>query len=222
MYGKFRFLGILSLLLAGVAYAQPGSISGKVMDGTDPAIGAAVQLRQGNNGTTVVFGANTDFDGDYNFPAVEPGTYNILIQYNGEERLVTPIKVTPGELNRVKEINFTLAIKEVVIESEAVKKDLTQGAKFDTKDLLGTGNRGTGEVFNLVPGNVRGSLLGARAGAAQTFVDGQRIIGNPTLPLAIIQSFNVITGATPAEYGDVTGGVVEYTTKGAANEVLYG
>jgi hypothetical protein len=221
MYGKFRFLGIVGLLLLGVAYAQPGSISGKVLDGSEGAIGAQVLLRQGLEGTTVVFGTLTDMDGDYNFPAVEPGTYNILIQYNGLERIMKPVKVVPGELTRLPDKNFTVEQEEVVVYGE-VKKDLTQGKKFETQDLYQTGSRGVGEVFNLVPGNVRGSLLGARAGAAQTFVDGQRIIGNPTLPLAIIESFNVITGATPAEYGDVTGGVVEYTTKGAANEFLYG
>lgn len=94
--------------------------------------------------------------------------------------------------------------------------------KIDGDRLRELSPTGTGAAALLVPGNVRGSIRGGRASASSTFVDGQRIIGSPTIPVAIIQTYEVITGGTPVEYGDLTAGTTVITTKGASSEFLYG
>ena len=47
-------------------------------------------------------------------------------------------------------------------------------------------------------------------------VDGVRVIGSLYVPINAIYELNIITGGIPANYGDVTGGIVEITTKGYA------
>ncbi len=68
------------------------SVSGKVVqkDGT-PAAGAHVQLMQGD---TVVAETITDENGNYVFPDVEPGTYNLVVEMEDSS---TTILTTVGE-----------------------------------------------------------------------------------------------------------------------------
>ena len=60
--------------------------------------------------------------------------------------------------------------------------------------------------------NVRGS----RSSTNVIFIDGVKVRGDVNLPRDAILQTEVITGGVPAQYGDVTGGVISTTTKGPA------
>ena len=57
------------------------------------------------------------------------------------------------------------------------------------------------------------SIRGARSNGTVYYIDGQKVRGGVNLPQSAISELTVITGGTPAEFGDFTGGVVSITTK---------
>jgi len=175
-------------------------------------------------GESTVTGAYTEDDGRYNIPAVEVGTYSLLISFPGAKPVtVNGIVVSAGENTYVEAIDIGLGSTEVVeVKAPAIERGVTQKVTFSGTDLVRIGAGGTGTLFSLVPGNVRGSIRGGRFSAQQTFVDGIRIVGNPQLPRAVYESYSVVTDAVPVEYGDFTSGITEIFTKGASNEFIYG
>src|SRR5690606_29034941 len=58
------------------------------------------------------------------------------------------------------------------------------------------------------------SVRGARSGESDYFIDGITVRGSSNLPKSGIQDVSVITGGLPANYGDMTGGVISVTTRG--------
>lgn len=58
------------------------------------------------------------------------------------------------------------------------------------------------------------SIRGARKDANAFYIDGIRTQNLTGLPKGSIQDIRVITGGIPANYGDLTGGVVSITTRG--------
>lgn len=53
---------------------------------------------------------------------------------------------------------------------------------------------------------------GARSDANSYFIDGVKVIGNTGIPHSAIQQINYYTGGLPANFGDVTGGVIDIRT----------
>jgi Ca-activated chloride channel family protein len=53
---------------------------------------------------------------------------------------------------------------------------------------------------------------GARSDANSYFIDGVKVIGNAGIPHSAIQQINYYTGGLPANFGDVTGGVIDIRT----------
>jgi len=62
-----------------------------------------------------------------------------------------------------------------------------------------------------------GSVRGARTDGTVTYIDGVRVRGSNSIPQSSIEQVSMIVSGTPAQYGDVTGGVMSITTKGPAN-----
>jgi len=61
---------------------------------------------------------------------------------------------------------------------------------------------------------------GARAEATLIIIDGNKIIGNELhIPASAISDIAVYTGGIPAEYGDLTGGLIVITTKSYKTEM---
>jgi len=65
-------------------------------------------------------------------------------------------------------------------------------------------NEGSGEI----------SVRGSRSDATYFFIDGIKVRGSANLPKAALEEVSVITGGVPANYGDVTGGIISVTTRG--------
>ena len=77
-YSKKYLLLCAFLMMSVMAFAQKGSIKGKVLDETSqPLPGASVSI----DGTTL--GATTDANGNYTIASVNPGNYTLTAKYIG-------------------------------------------------------------------------------------------------------------------------------------------
>jgi hypothetical protein len=67
-------------------------------------------------------------------------------------------------------------------------------------------DEGTGEI----------SVRGSRSDGTYYYIDGIKVRGSSNLPKSALEEVSVITGGVPANYGDVTGGIIAITTRGPA------
>ena len=92
-------LTILLLITCFLGYAQSGTIAGKVQDkevNNDPLPFANISIKGTTKGTT------SDFDGLYQIPNVEPGTYTLVFSFVGYETKEIPnVVVNPGKITTV-------------------------------------------------------------------------------------------------------------------------
>ena len=219
------------LFLASIgAFAQQGSIKGKIFDKAtkEPLAFASVVAEMGG---AQKGGAQSDFDGEYNIKPLQAGEYTIRISYVGYNELVITGVIVSGDNITFKDLAVSkMVIEHSVIEIEAYQRPLinkgnpsiqSTATKEDieaavTRDVRAVAAQTAG-VFQRDDGddvNVRGS----RSGETNYFVDGIRIRGLTNLPKAGVEQISVISGGIPAQYGDVTGGVINITTRGPEQE----
>ncbi|MFK7973160.1 MAG: carboxypeptidase regulatory-like domain-containing protein, partial [Bacteroidia bacterium] len=218
-----KFVRILSLLAltASIAWAQDGKISGTVTDETGGPAAYATVLVYDQAG---VFknGAKCGEDGTYSIAPVEPGTYDVTFKFVSKAGKVEGVTVKPGSTRPLDYQFQATTTKEVLIttfKNPVFEKDQKQGVQLGNKELTAIGTRDVNSFVTLAPG-VQASdegdnsirIRGARANATAYYVDGQKVRGGVNLPQSAIANLEVITGGTPAEFGDFTGGVVSITT----------
>ncbi len=214
------------LLITVFANAQSGTLQGKVTDGVSkepiPFANVVVEL-----GGKVVNGGTTDFEGNYKIKPIQPGKYDVKISYVGYKK-----KLYKGVLINANKIRFL----DIELESSATDLDVFEVFEYRVplidKDETSTGGTMTSEEIAQMPGRSAeavavtvggvfsdengnmGGMRGQRSGGTATYIDGVRVIGSATLPQAAIDQVAVITGGTPVMYGDLTGGIINITTKG--------
>ena len=137
-----RFLLLFfSLLITGAgAYAQT-TLQGKVTDkeSGEPILFGSVALYK--NGVLST-GAETDFDGNYNFTEIDPGTYDVEVTYVGyAKQRVTGVKVLAGKANKL-DIELTaegVVLDEIVVTEYRVplveQDNTTQGAVITSDQI---------------------------------------------------------------------------------------
>jgi len=215
-----------------IAFAgTTGQIKGRVVDSKtgEPVIGASVLVV----GTTR--GAQTDLDGYYIIPRLDPGTYTLRIShldYNMVE--VTEILVQmdlTSEQNlkmakKVTEIEEKITVKgkrdiidpyevssQVNITQETIKHRPVQTVDALLKQVAGVKTSATGEVF----------IRGGRAGEVAYIVDGVPI-GDPlgglgqaganlSLVSGSIQEIQIIKDGFDPEYGNALSGIVNIRSR---------
>lgn len=217
----------LLFFVLGSGYAQFGqsSLTGRVLDDTgEPAISASVALYKGG---ALITGVLTDFDGNYNFSNIDPGTYEVEASYVGlNTQKVTGVVVLSGKANKLDfELSAGVNLDEIVVTEYRVplieQDNTTRGGiktgeeirNLPTKNInaLAASTAGLSSQDEGRAVNIRGS----RSNATNYYLDGIRITG--TLPPETeIDQLQVITGGFSAEIGDVTGGGVSITSKGAS------
>lgn len=180
-------------------------------------------------GDAQIGGGATDIDGKFNIKPLSPGEYDIAVSAVGYQKS----KVT-GVVINVNRITFedisiepsTIQMEEFeVIEYTVPLIDKDGGASGGTvtrDDIARMPGRSAVDVASTVGGvqtNAEGesSIRGARSESTWYYIDGVKVRGTTRLPKAAIQEISVMTGGIPASYGDVTGGVVSITTRGATN-----
>ena len=235
--GFGRLLPLLALGVPVLAQGtQTASITGEVVDKSGaPIAGARVRL------TSPALQGARDFvtDGSGRFAArlLPPGEYKIVVSKEGLESRTINQRVG---LEQTFTPKITLAgsagaVVEVVSAPVQVDKTENKSAQNYTKEQIDNLPVGRANLLNIVylsPGVVenasesRGgvSIRGSMGSGNLFLVDGQNVNDNLYQGQRVgiifdsIAETQVLTGALPAEYGDVEGGVVNSVSKSGGDE----
>lgn len=236
IHTTLKILGALALFIIlglGSGHAQLAKVHGQVIDKEGKAaIGATVKLMRGE---APVSGDLTDEKGKYEIAKIDPGSY-ILEVNDGERKAYYTITLSPGETQPMQ-LDMAIAYEEgaesgpswgtnskgitvypedkelftvdpitpwVIDRVQLQKRAGTRGSLED----IASGSGGVTQADHGKPVNMRG---GRSAGTA-IYVDGMKLRGNSQMPLAAIEQLSVHNSGLPAEFGDVTGGVIMVTT----------
>ncbi len=229
-----NLLLILSIFLLGsTAIVAQTSLYGKIIEKEtgDAVIGANIVLKK--NGVFVT-GSDTDFDGNYSIPNIDPGTYDVEVSYVGyPTQRITGVIIAAGKGTKldVDLENEGIELNTVVVTGYKVPlidKDNTSTGGFVTAEQI---QRLPSKNINAIVANVAGTssadegdaitIKGSRSNATVYFLDGIRVSGNLP-PQTEVEQLQVITGGVEAQYGDVTGGVISVTTKGPSQKFTGG
>ena len=223
-------LTAIVLTVSFTAWSQSGTLKGKVTDKDTkepiPFANVVVDL-----GGKLVNGATTDFDGNYTVKPIPPGKYDIKVTYVGYKKLL--IKGVVINTDKIRFLDVQLESTTTTLETFEVvdykvplisKDETSSGGTMTNEELTRMAGRSAnavavtvGGVFSDENGSM-GGVRGQREAGTATFIDGVRVIGSSSLPQAAIDQVSVITGGTPAMYGDFTGGIVNITTRGPSRQ----
>jgi outer membrane receptor protein involved in Fe transport len=231
MLRKLLFFTAILLATNALVFAQSGSLKGKITDsGTKEAIPfASIVIESGGK---QYGGVNTDIDGNYNIKPIPPGKYDVKAIYVGYK----PLMIKDVIINADK-ITFLDVAMESTVQTLTTFEVKEYAVPLISKDQTSTGGTMTSEEMSKMPGRSAQSVAvtvggvfsqdngstdmnirGQRSEGTIMYIDGVRVRGSSSLPQASIEEVAVITGGTPAQYGDATGGIVNITTKGPSRE----
>jgi outer membrane receptor protein involved in Fe transport len=223
------FITLLTVVSGAALFGQTtGKISGKVLDAAngEPLVGANVLVE----GTT--FGAVADVDGSFYIINIQPGAYDIRVQYMGyASKIVTGLKVSVNRTTeQVVKLNQTmLEGKAVVVEADkiSIKKDQTSSIRnVSSEEMSALPVQSADGVVAMQAGVVGGHFRGGRTGEVSYMIDGMQVDNafsqdrgrSVDVDKDAIEDMEVITGTFNAEYGNAMSGVVNYVTKTGSNK----
>ncbi|HEY2846442.1 MAG TPA: TonB-dependent receptor [Pyrinomonadaceae bacterium] len=232
-------VSLISLLLSLSGFAQAlgtaGSISGTVTDPNGAVVaGATVTIT--NPVTTFSRSVTTDASGTYRFNDVPQNNYTIKAVAPGFQATTVAANVrstVPMTITIALTLAGTSAVVDVTTDNAIVENIPTAHVDVDQSQMRrlpisSPGNGLSDAVAMSAPGVVPDSNgffhpLGDHA-QTQFSIDNQPITDQQSkafstqIPINAIQSVEVITGATPAEYGDKTSLVINATTRSGLNQ----
>lgn len=229
-----NLLLLLSLIILGTVAHGQTSLAGKVtdLDTKEPLSFVSVVLFK--NGVQLA-GTDTDDEGNYSFPDIDPGTYDVeavLIGYNSKR--VKDVRVLAGKANKADIAlpnSGGIVLQEMLVTQYKVplieQDNTTSGAVLTSEQIRSLPTRNINALAatsaGLSAADEGGSITvrGSRSDATNYYVDGIRVRGN-LIPETEIEQLQVITGGLEAQYGDVTGGIISITTKGPASKFTGG
>lgn len=224
-------LSILSCSALGQALGTAGTVTGIVTD-PDNAVVPNATVTIENAVTGYKRTANTERDGSFKFNGVPPNTYSLITSAAGfspakqslNVRTSVPISLSiPLSVGAATEsVTVTSGGNDVLENIPTSHTDVDQGL-IERLPVRSPGS-GLSDIVTLAaPGVVAESngMFHPLGDHAQTTfsVDNQPISDQQSkafstqLPPDAVQSMEVITGATPAEYGDKTSLVVNVITR---------
>jgi hypothetical protein len=224
---------VLLTALPAAAQEQSGAIEGSIRDSAGAAVpGAAVKA---TNSAGVTVSTVTNAQGDYRFPALPPGKYEVSAVLTG----FAPAKVSEVNLalGRVLKVDLTLSVGQVAetiqVTAEAPLIDVKASARTasirdELIDKMPKGRNFTSLVSQAAGANDEGklggiSIDGASAGENRFIIDGAETtnLRNGTSGQNLITDFveevQVKSSGYTAEYGGSTGGVINVLTKSGTN-----
>jgi hypothetical protein len=212
-----------------------GTLQGTIKDKktSEPIPFASIVIE---NGGARVAAGQSDFDGAFKISPVEPGTYDVTASFVGYQ----PMKITGVIINSNK-ITFQdfllnsgveLGVVDVVrYKVPLIDKDGGASGTTVTRDQIAKmPMRSAAAIATTVAGaSTAGtgggiSIRGARAENTYYYIDGVKVPAGAGigLPKSAIEEVQVVTGGVPASYGDVTGGLVNITTRGPSRTFFGG
>jgi Carboxypeptidase regulatory-like domain len=237
-------------LVSGAVYGQAvnGSLLGSVADSTGAVVAnAKVTITEVNTGVSRE--AETNASGNYTFPNLPPGTYDVAVEQTGFRREVrSRVEVL---VNATARVDVTLQpgnVSEsinVTAETPPLQTDRSDtGRKIETKTIenlpLAT-NRNFQGLLNLVPGTTRAfrphspffnsqdslstQVNGQPRQANDTQIEGvddQQRTGLNTVyipPVEALQTVDVTTSNYDAELGRAGGAVTNVILKSGTNQI---
>ncbi|MDL2227941.1 TonB-dependent receptor [Bacteroidales bacterium OttesenSCG-928-K03] len=229
MLKRLLFSVGFSLVFGIGLFAQSGTLQGVITDKSTnepiPFANVVAMVSGLQKG-----GSTTDFDGNYTIKPLEPGVYDLVVSYVGyHTQPVSNVRVIADQIMfvNVQLVPETIDIGVVeIIEYEVplIQKDKTQsGGTITSEEIDKMPERSIAAVATTVGGVFSrdgevGSIRGQRSEGTVYYIDGIRVTGSTSLPQSAYDQISVILGGVPAQYGDVTGGVVSITTKGPSRE----
>ncbi|NNF20986.1 MAG: TonB-dependent receptor plug domain-containing protein [Saprospiraceae bacterium] len=228
-------LFILCFFFSGLAISQT-SLQGKITEeGTGEAVLFATIALYKND--VLLTGTESDFDGNYFFSDIDPGTYDIEVSFLGlQTQRIAGIVAKAGKVNvadvSMKEEGVLVDVIEIVdYQVPLVEFDnTTQGKSLTSENIQALPTKNIGAIAATTAGVSLGndgniSVRGSRTDATYYYIDGVRVssasVGNQ-VPQQQIDQMQVITGGIEAKYGDVTGGIISITTKGPSQNFTGG
>ena len=235
------------LFFSWTAFAQTGSVKGKVLDGSFPLPGAIIQL-QG-----IQKSVSTDFEGNFTITGLKSGNYTIIISYVGYEKSNQDVIVESGKVAKVPNIYMKSTSDELqeVVVSGSVSRRLSEAKALNIqKNAINLVNviaadgigklpdRNAAEAVQRIPGvsverdQGEGRYVAVRGLPAEwssTTMNGNRL---PTaadegasratafdfFPTEMIGYVEVAKALTPDIDGDALGGSVNFITKTAPSK----
>ena len=223
-----------------------GTVSGYVKDPSGAVIvDAKVTAAQAERGTSTV--AQTNPEGFYAFPALQPGSYTLTVEKEGFERYVrSGLVLTVRQNLRVDaDLQLGAVTKTVTVTAEAALVDTTSGTVSSLVDDrrivdLPLNGRNVMALAQLVPGvlGVRApeSLSSARSGPQMNanggrgnmnlytfdgsfFVNPSRNTGMNYPPPDAVQEFRLLTSNFDAEYGRNSGSQATVVARAGTNQL---
>lgn len=221
--------------VALLAQTGSGSLKGTIKDKKSNEPLPFVNVVVERNGTQVSGGA-TDFDGGYFIKPLDPGSYDVIVSYVGYQPYKqTGVVITNGKITFLDiGLNQGVELKEFEVVQYVVPlidKDGGASGGTVTRDQIA---KMPGRSANSIATTVAGasdagtgggiSIRGSRSENTYYYIDGVKVpAGAGTgLPKSAIEEVQVITGGVPANFGDVTGGLINITTRGPSRNFFGG
>lgn len=223
-----NILLLFAMLLSGVVAFGQTSLSGKVTDADtgEELMFATISLYKGDQ---LKGGIQTDFEGNYRFSNIDPGTYDVEFSYVGyASQKITGVFVKTGQNNKLDmALGSGINMTEVVVTEYRVplidQDNTTTGQTVTAKEIQNLTSKNINGIAAITPGvgssDDGGGLTvrGSRDNATNYYVDGVRTNAS-MIPASEMEQAQIITGGIPAPIGDVTGGVVSVTSKGPSDK----
>jgi hypothetical protein len=231
MKGIFRTAAALLLAVSCaapvLAQALVGTIDGTIKDEQGAVLPGVTVTLTGKTGNRT---AVTDAAGQYRFPALEPGLYDVSAELSGFTKAAqTSIQISPG-----RELNIDLTMKvqslaeSITVTGQAPVVDVKSSATENTisQSLLYSApiTRTAINVINYAPGVNNSSAYGAGAGSGNALlIDGVDTRDPEGGTAWTFYNYNMVEEyqfqglGAPAEYGGYTGAVVNTITKSGGN-----
>jgi hypothetical protein len=230
------FAALLAIALCAwpvAAQEQRGSIEGVVKDASGGVLpGATVEARAGGSG---VLSTTTDANGNFRFPSLLPGTYEVSATLSGfKAGKVSNVEV---KLGSVKSVDFGLQLasmtEQVTVTAESPIVDVKTSGKStniraEQVNLLPHARDFTSLITQAPGVNNEGKsagvmIDGAAAAENRYVIDGietTNIIGGlsgQNVLADFVEEVQVKSTGYPAEFGGSTGGVINVLTKSGTN-----
>jgi len=214
----------LSLIIGmGMILLAQTSLQGKVtnLETGEPVLFGTVALYK--NGVLAT-GTETDFDGNFSFSNIDPGTYDVEVSYVGyQSQRIEKVVVLAGKANKLDvKLSEGVTLDEIEVVDYKVplieQDNTTSGGVVTAEKIRNLPTKSINALAATTAGlsSIDGGAItvrGSRSNATDYYIDGIRVSGS-MVPQSEIDQMQVITGGIEAKYGDVTGGIISITTKG--------